>query len=174
MRNKNLENTLKGSRWAYTGSIAMKMHANRLGVPFPSNRKIGNINIASNNIMRIYQILPNSWRIKGTPSNRHMMFYTNNGKKLNLFKAGGSLAPSMNRVQYINGIPVMNINSLLNKKRNVMNNYNILRNENKIKVNQNINLLKKLSSINSPKRKRNNNSPKRNNNKNSSRRRLFF
>lgn len=173
MRNKNLENKLKGSKWAYTGSIAMKLHANRLGVPFPLNRKIGNINIASNDIMKLYALLPNSWRIKGTPSNRHMMFYTNNGRKLNLFKAGGRLAPSMNRVQFINGIPVMNINSLLNKKRNVMNNYNFLKNENKIKVNRNINLLEKLKSRNSPKRKPNN-SPKRNNNNSSLKRRLFF
>lgn len=173
MRNKNLENRLRGSRWAYTGSIAMKLHSNRLGVPFPSNRKIGNINIASNNIMRIYQLLPNTWVLKGTPNNRHMTFY----KKLNLFKAGAGIAPSMNHVQYINnGVPVMNVNSLLNKKRNVMNNYEILNNENKKKVNTNIRLLRQLQSKNSPKRKRPNNSisPKRRNNNNSLRRKLFF
>lgn len=174
MRNKNLENKLKGSKWAYTGSIAMKLHANRLDVPFPLNRKIGNINIASNDIMKIYQLLPNTWVLKGTPSNRHMTFY----KKLNLFKAGAGIAPSMNHVQYINnGVPVMNINSLLNKKRNVMNNYNILNNENKRKVNTNIRLLQNLKSRNSPKRKRPNNLPKQRNNNtknNSSRRRIIF
>lgn len=43
-RNRNLERALHGWPWAYSGSVAMKIHANRLGVPM--RRNIGNINIA--------------------------------------------------------------------------------------------------------------------------------
>lgn len=146
MRNRNLENSLKGKKWAYTGSVAMKLHANRLGVPFVRN--IGNVNIALNNMNNVYGLTTGTrWRFNGGPPgprSRHVVLVNNStDKKLNVLRAGGGLASSLkNHVVFINGVPVMNLQSLLNKKVNTMNNAFNARNISKTK--RNIEYLKKL------------------------------
>jgi hypothetical protein len=146
----NIEDYLN-SPWAYTGSIAMKLHANRLGVPFPTNRKIGNMNIAVMHPSRTAFGLKRSgkWNfvngnVPGPHSNHVKM---SNG--LNIFRLGGRLAGGPNRIQYVNGVPVMNLKSLLNKKRNAMN--NAFTNRNKNKTRRNIHFLEKLISANTTK-----------------------
>jgi hypothetical protein len=159
---RNLENRLKDhGNWAYTGSLAMKIHANRLGVNLPPGRSIGNINIASNRPLFLVPLITSKnskWRLNNAPNEKHTVFVAKNNKnsKLNLFKAGRGLAPSMNKVQHVNGIPVMRINALLNKKLNMRN--NVFKNENKKKLETNIAFLKLLLRMNSssPKRRRTN------------------
>ena len=164
MRNVNLEKRLRGHKWAYTGSLAMKIHANRLGVPF--HRNIGNINIAANRPLNIVPLITASrrWKLNNSPTEKHTMFVSNNGGKLNLFKAGGYIAPSMKHVQFIGNVPVMSLRSLLNKKRNINRNNRSILNTNEVKkLNSNINMLRRLI-------EKNGSSPKRNNNNKSSNR----
>lgn len=154
-RNRNLENRLKNrNNWAYTGSLAMKIHANRLNVPFPNKRNIGNINIAlktrPNKRIGILQlgILPvitkSRWELKTSPSNRHTKLYNKHSRNtLNLFPANGHLAPKFIHVQRFNGFPpVMSIKSLLNQKRNM--NTNGLRTNDIMKIQKNISFLNSL------------------------------
>lgn len=145
MRNRNLEERLKGSNWAYTGSVAMKIHANRLGVQFPKNRKIGNVNIAAVYPLDIIPIITSSkrWKLNGPPEHKHTTFYTNNGKKLNLFPANGRLAPKFIHVEKHPGYPpVMSVQSLLNQKRSI--NMNDVFGNNRQKLKNNITFLKSL------------------------------
>jgi hypothetical protein len=164
MRNINLEKRLRGHKWAYTGSLAMKIHANRLGVPF--HRNVGNINIAANRPLNIVPVITASkrWKLNDAPTEKHTMFVSKNGGKLNMFKAGGYIAPSMRHVQFIGNVPVMSLNSLLNKKRNMNNNRHILTTNEVKKLNSNINMLRRLIAKNKKRV-----SPKRNNNNSSNR-----
>jgi len=151
-RNKNLENRLRGTKWAYTGSMAMKIHGNKLGIPF--YRNVGNINIAvnkNNHRFIVPLIAQGKWNLRGPPNirNRHTKFISNNGLKLNLLSK--NLAPPMNKVVFVNGVPVMSINALYNQKRKINNNNN--------KAMRNINYLLKLDP--SLKNKKRNNSPPR-------------
>jgi hypothetical protein len=160
-RNKNLENRLGTNNWAYTGSLAMKIHANRLGKKLPNNRQIGNINIAAKEPLFLVPIIAKKrWILKASPSNRHTKFYNNRGLTLNLFPANGRLAPNFIHVQKFNGYPpIMNLNSLLNQKMKTINN---VPNRNKPKINKNISFLTFLLNSNSNKntaRKRRSPSP---------------
>lgn len=139
-RNRNLENRLRGTKWAYTGSMAIKIHGNKLGIPF--YRNVGNINIAvnKNNHRFVIPLIASNngkWNLRGPPNirNRHTKFISKNGTtKLNLLSK--NLAPPMNKIVYINGVPVMSINALYNQKRKMNNNNN--------KAKNNINYLLKL------------------------------
>lgn len=147
MRNKALENRLKGSNWAYTGSVAMKIHANRLGINFPENREIGNINIAANEPLRLVPIIAqNGWYLVNSPEHKRTKFRHTNGRTLDLFPANGRLAPKFKHVQKFRGYPpVMSIKSLLNQKR-MTNNYNT------VKLLKNTKFLEFLMKHNSPKK----------------------
>jgi hypothetical protein len=164
-RNKNLENRLGKNNWAYTGSLAMKIHANRLGVPFPMNRKIGNINIAAKNPLNLVPVIASTkrWKLKHSPNHRHTEFHNNYGLKLNLFPANGRLAPNFRHVQILNGVPLMSLRSLLNQKVKTREN---AVNRNLAKINTNIRLLKLLLNKNKnspqkPIRRHNNNNTNR-------------
>jgi hypothetical protein len=162
-RNKNLENRLGKNNWAYTGSLAMKIHANRLGVPFPMNRKIGNINIAAKNPLNLVPVIASTkrWKLKHSPNPRHTVFHNNYGLKLNLFPANGRLAPNFRHVQILNGIPLMSLRSLRNQKQMTKNN---AMNRNKNKIHKNIeflNLLLKSNTRRSPVRAQSRSPPKR-------------
>jgi hypothetical protein len=157
-RNKNLENRLGTNNWAYTGSLAMKIHANRLGKKLPNNRKIGNINIAAKEPLFLVPLIKTQrWIQNGPQTNRHTKFYNNRGLTLNLFPANGRLAPNFIHVQKFNGYPpVMSLNSLKNQK-NIARNYAV--NRNLPKINANIAFLKFL--LNSNNSRRRSPSPKR-------------
>lgn len=153
-RNKNLEKRLRdsGTKWAYTGSMAIKIHGNKLGIPF--YRNVGNINIAVNsgNHRRVIPLIASNkgkWNLRSSPNirNRHTKFISKNGK-LNLLSK--NLAPPMNKVVYVNGVPVMSINALYNQKRKINNNNN--------KAKNNINYLLMLD----PSLKNRNNKTRRN------------
>lgn len=157
-RNKNLENRLRGTKWAYTGSMAIKIHGNKLDIPF--YRNVGNINIAvnKNNHRFVVPLIASNkgkWNLRGPPNirNRHTKFISKNGStKLNLLSK--NLAPPMNKVVYVNGVPVMSINALYNQKRKMNNN----------KANKNIEYLLKLdpSLKNKKSPRRNSSRPRRN------------
>jgi hypothetical protein len=150
-RNKNLENRLGTNNWAYTGSLAMKIHANRLGKKLPNNRKIGNINIAAKKpLFLVPTIAKKRWIQNGPQTNRHTKFYNNHGLTLNLFPANGRLAPNFIHVQKFNGYPpVMSLNSLLNQKRITRKN---VPNRNLPKINKNIAFLEFLLNSNNAKK----------------------
>lgn len=140
-RNRNLEKRLNnsGHKWAYTGSMAMKIHGNSRRIPF--YRPVGNINIAVNarNHSKLVPIIAREngkWNLRGPPNvrNRHTKFTSKNGTmKLNLLSK--NLAPSMNNVIIVNGVPVMSIKALFNQKVRIGNN----------KAFNNINYLMKLN-----------------------------
>jgi hypothetical protein len=144
MRNRNLEERLGKNNWAYTGSVAMKIHANRLGVNFPRNRKIGNVNIAAVYPLNIVPTIVSTrrWKLSNAPTQRRTKFHNNHGATLNLFPANGVLAPRSINIQKFNGFPpVMSLRSLLQKKVNSRNN---AVNRNRPKFNRNIAFLKLL------------------------------
>jgi hypothetical protein len=146
MRNTRLEKRLNGSNWAYTGSLAMKIHANRLGINFPENRVIGNINIAAKEpLLLVPSIAQNGWYLLNAPERKRTMFGHPNGRTLDLFPANGRLAPNFSHVKKYKGYPpVMNLKSLLNQKR--------LANNNSAKLVINTKFLEFLMKHNSPRK----------------------
>lgn len=152
-RNRKLESVLGTWPWAYTGSLAMKIHANRLGRG-KNMRQVGNINIAvsPNSFPNIAGPITSTknWNFNGgfpgPKSKRMQMIRKSNGARMNVLKANGYLAPKMNKVQSINGLPpVMSINALLNQKRNI--NRNDVFGNNLRKLNSNIRFLQELKNI---------------------------
>lgn len=140
----NVENFLN-TPWAYTGSIAMKLHANRLKVPFSSKRFIKNTNIAVQNPVATARILRGAgWNYaNGAPpvnsrSNHVPMILGN--QRLDLLKLGSNYARG--RITYAKGKPVLNIESLLNRKRNLSKNK--LHTNNMAKTMRNLNFLQVL------------------------------
>lgn len=117
----NVENFLY-TPWAYTGSIAMKLHANRLGVPFSSRRTIKNTNIAVNNPIATARILRSTgqWNYANGQSRNHVAMVSSKNNKLNLFRLGGNYARG--NITYAKGKPVLTLNSLMNRKRNLSKN----------------------------------------------------
>jgi hypothetical protein len=121
----------------------MKIHANRLGIPFPVSRNVGNINIAAKNPLNLVPVIAiRNWKLKSSPNYRHTKLYNSRGGKLNLFPANGRLAPKFRYVQVFNGFPpVMSLKSLRNQKQMTKNN---ALNRNKNKINKNIAFLNLL------------------------------
>jgi len=147
--------------WAFTGSVAMAIHGNRLGV---KTRTPQNINIAvnPNKMMNFYLRLRGDKWLPTSPPSGDRIHLTKNGKNLDIL-AAGKLAPKLiHRRKYKGYPPVMSIEALLKRQIN-MNNSN--------KRNRNINTLTKMkkkpgsnnstNNFNSPVR-----SPKRTNNNN--------
>lgn len=166
MRDKNLENLLN-KPWAYSGSIAMKLHANRLGVNFPGSRKIGNVNIAVENPVNQARFLRSTghWNyFNGPPApgaNHVPMKNSKGNKRLNLFKIGGEFVPNGSIVK-LDNVNAVNLNTLLKLKRLVAKNLNSLKPNNRTKTLANINFLQMLLNANknrSPLPKRTRQSP---------------
>lgn len=158
---RSLARRLGKKYWAYTGSVALALHAKNKGVRL--TRNIGNINIAARNPMQLALSIPgNVIELTNKRVNKRM----NNGTMIQVFKAGGNIAPSLNNVKFINKIPVVSISNLLAKKRMITPNK---------KTNENIQLLLSLSpSSNRVKRSSPSPSPiRRRNSPSSLRRRLF-
>lgn len=123
--------------WAFTGSVAMAIHGNRLGV---KTRTPQNINIAvhPDYMMTTYtRLVGNKWVPTSPPGMRPRRIHlTKNGKNLDIL-AAGKLAPNIShRRKYKGHPPVMSIESLLKRQIN-MNNSN--------KRNRNIKTLTNLS-----------------------------
>jgi hypothetical protein len=133
--------------WAYSGSIAMKLHAKRLGMNLPRNRKIGNINIAVENPVSQARILRGTgmWNYVNVPgpNAKHVTMKNSKNTKLNLFKIGGNFVPRGSIVK-LGNVNVVNLNTLLAKKRNIAKNLNTLRPNNRKKTLNNINFLQRL------------------------------
>jgi hypothetical protein len=151
----NLENYLN-EPWAYTGSIAMKLHANRLGVKFPPNRRIGNVNVVVDNPAATGHALRRTgyWNfLNGGPpapgSNHVALINLTNKKRVDLFRFGGNYAPiTIQNIRFTkNNVPVVNLKTLLNRKKNVARNANILKPNNRKKTFENIAFLKRLLNI---------------------------
>lgn len=162
MRNLKLEKLLN-TPWAYTGSIAMKMHANRQSVP---SRNAKNINVVVIDPKMTSSFLASSgkWMYTNGPpmnskANHVRMHRLSNGKNLNIFRFGGRLANGTNKIQFINGVPVMSLSSLRNKKLVTLINH-----PKNNKTQSNIIILNKLIEKNTPPPKRKNtpSPPKRN------------
>lgn len=137
----NVENFLD-TPWAYTGSIAMKLHANRLGVPFSSRRIIRNTNIAVANPIATARILRSTgqWNYANGQSRNHVAMISSGNNRLNLFRLGGNYARG--NITYARGKPVLTLNSLMNRKRNLSKNK--LRPNNMTKTLRNIQFLQVL------------------------------
>ena len=142
MRNLELEDLLN-TPWAYTGSIAMKMHANRRGMPSRNAKNI-NVVVMDPKITSSFLASSGSWNYVNGPAigkkvNHVRMRRKSNGKNLNVFRFGGRLANGTNKIRFINGVPVMSVRSLLNKKFVTLKNH-----PNNNKTKKNIEQLKKL------------------------------
>jgi len=147
--------------WAFTGSLAMFIHGQRLGV---KTRTPHNIDIAvhPDHMMTTYtRLVGNRWVPSSPPGMRpRRIHFTKNGIDLDVL-AAGKLAPNIShRRKYKDHPPVMSIESLLKRQEN-MNKSN--------KRNRNIKTLTNLR--NKPGGKNNTNnfnspvrSPKRTNN----------
>ena len=110
-------NRLGNIPWALSGSQAMKLYANKYGVPTRTPQNI-NIVVRRNNMARAFKILTGQNLTNRTIENHYKV-----GNLYNLLKANTNLAPSINKYVVINGIPVVTLESLLNYKRRTIKNY---------------------------------------------------
>ena len=110
-------NRLGNIPWALSGSQAMKLYANKYGVPTRTPQNI-NIVVRRNNMARAFKILTGQNLTNRTIENHYKV-----GNLYNLLKANTNLAPSINKYVVINGIPVVTLESLLNYKRRTLKNY---------------------------------------------------
>ena len=110
-------NRLGNILWALSGSQAMKLYANKYGVPTRTPQNI-NIVVRRNNMTRAFKILTGQNLTNRTIENHYKV-----GNLYNLLKANTNLAPSINKYVVINGIPVVTLESLLNYKRRTIKNY---------------------------------------------------
>ena len=125
--------------WALSGSMAMKLYGERYGV---ATRNPANVNIVVNRnyMANAYRNLS---RLVGSHSppvhTKSKKSATQSHFKLNsydLLRAGSELAPAINSVVLLNGIPVVPLEALLNYKRRTLR--NVPSNANKLKINSNI------------------------------------
>jgi hypothetical protein len=141
---KKVINAIANSKinYAVSGSWAMKLHANKAGVKSRAPHNI-NIVVGPGNNRSVASVLASlGYMFNGPPTyGKNIITLYKNGKEIDILRAGGGLAPTLNNINNINGIPVLTVNQLLRKKNNVMNNYNILKSPNKRKVKNNMNIL---------------------------------
>ena len=116
---RNAKNALnrRGIPWALSGSLAMKLYANKYGVPTRTPQNV-NIVVRSSNMAKAYAALTNQ-RTPPRMSENHYKV----GNHYNLLRSNSNLAPSINQYVMINGIPVVTLESLLNYKRRTIKNY---------------------------------------------------
>jgi hypothetical protein len=117
MRNaKNVLNS-SGIPWALSGSMAMKLYANKYGVPTRTPQNV-NIVVRQNNMKTAYKAMTGR-----NLTNRSIKNHYKLNNKYNLLKANTNLAPPINQYVNINGVPVVTLESLLNYKRRTIKNY---------------------------------------------------
>lgn len=112
-----MKNRLGNIPWALSGSQAMKLYANKYGVPTRTPQNI-NIVVRRENMARAYAALTGQI----TPNKMNKNHYRV-GNLYNLLRANTNLAPSINKYVIINGIPVVTLESLLNYKIRTIKNY---------------------------------------------------
>ena len=138
----NITSDLAGIHWALAGSAAMRAHAKSLGVTSRDPHNL-NILIRPNNKMTVYGMLTKS-QYTGAPPSR-------NSKRFTMRRGARNLdvltAAAFNR-NMINGVPVMKLNNLINRKEGIRNNENFhLESErNRTKTLDDIRVLKNLRS----------------------------
>lgn len=117
MRNaKNIMNS-SGIPWALSGSMAMKLYANKYKVPTRTPQNV-NIVVRRNNMKRAYKALTGRNLTNLSIENHYKL-----SNRYNLLKANTNLAPSINQYVNINGIPVVTLESLLKQKQKTLNNF---------------------------------------------------
>ena len=109
--------------WALSGSLAMKLYANKYGV---STREPQNVNIVVNqkNLANAYSVLFNLVKPRNIPRNTSRTKSKNhyNLKPYDLLKSGTNLAPSIREYVKLNGVPVIKLENLLNQKQKTLRN----------------------------------------------------
>jgi hypothetical protein len=131
--------------WAVSGSMAMKMHANKAGVPV--HRKPNDIDIVvrpKDFELFVMQLAGLGYTFKGPPpinyeKTRHLKLYKGSNS-IDLLQAGSNLAPNirMNNINIFNKTPVVKLRHLIYQKKSTLNNF-----EN-AKARSNYNFLMKL------------------------------
>ena len=149
----NLKNRLGNIKWVLSGSQAMKLYANKYGVETRTPQNI-NIVVRRNNMAKAYTALSG----QRTPNRMNKNHYKVSNL-YNLLRANTNLAPSINKYEVINGIPVVLLNKLLNQKRKTLNNFP---QKNRIPIiEKNIETILKIMNKRNNNRKRKRESPKR-------------
>ena len=132
----NLNNRLGSIPWALSGSMAMKLYANKYKVPTRTPQNV-NIVVRRNNMKGAYKALTGRNLTNLSIKNHYKL-----SNRYNLLKANTNLAPSINQYVNINGIPVVTLESLLNQKRKTRKNFP---QKNKIQtIEKNIRRLKRI------------------------------
>jgi len=117
MRNAKLVLNSTGIPWALSGSMAMKLYANKYGVPTRTPQNV-NIVVRQNNMAKAWAALTGQREPIRMNKNHYKL-----DNKYNLLKANTNLAPSINQYVIINGVPVVTLESLLNYKIRTIKNY---------------------------------------------------
>jgi hypothetical protein len=108
---------LKGIPFVITGSMAMKLYANKYGVTMRDPLNV-NFVVNKNNMRNAVGRLSNGSTQAGYYISNHY-----NLKPYDLLKAGTNLAPRINSYVNLNGVPVVPLNKLLKQKQMTLNNY---------------------------------------------------
>jgi hypothetical protein len=116
--------------WAVSGSMAMKMHANRAGIQV--HRQPNDIDIVvrpQDFELFVRELGEIGYTIDGPPPiysrTRHIKLYKGNNS-IDLLKAGSNLAPNIrrNNIQVFNGkTPVVKLHHLIHQKKSTLNNF---------------------------------------------------
>ena len=111
--------------WALSGSMATKLHANRLGIPLHRQPNDIDIVIRPVNYESVVRALSTiGYTTNRAPSLRfhHTKLYHGNRFSIDLLAADTNLAPNIrsNNVTLINKTPVVKIRHLINKKNSIL------------------------------------------------------
>ena len=132
--------------WAISGSMAMKIHANRHGAKLHRSPNDIDIVVRSKDFGLFVNALGNiGYKIYGPPPLKykdHLKLYKG-GKSIDLLRSGSDLAPNLSamNINVFNGTtPVVKVNKLINQKKTTLKHYPIA------VAKQNLNFLKNLMS----------------------------
>ena len=133
-----------GKPWAISGSMAMKIHANRRGISLHRNPNDIDIVVRSKDFGLFVSALGNiGYKIDGPPPLRykdHLKLHKGN-KSIDLIRSGSELAPNLSamNINVFNGTtPVVKVNKLINQKKMTLKHYPIAT------AKQNLNFLMRL------------------------------
>jgi hypothetical protein len=115
--------------WAISGSMAMKIHANRRGVLLHRNPNDIDIVVRSKDFGLFVNALGNiGYKIHGPPPLRykdHLKLHKGS-KSIDLIRSGSELAPNLSEtnINVFNGTtPVVKVNKLINQKKITLKNH---------------------------------------------------
>jgi len=130
---KNIRHALNplGKPWAISGSMAMKIHANRRGINVHRNPNDIDIVVRSKDFGLFVSALGNiGYKIRGPPPLRytdHLKLHKGS-KSIDLIRSGSELAPNLSamNINVFNGTtPVVKVNKLIKQKKITLKHYPI-------------------------------------------------